>query len=72
MPLNQVFSTFPFVRREALQRIAQEFRINLCVLDRDLYDTLFDSAPPELADLTVVHETASVRVLALRWADADR
>lgn len=69
MPLKQVFSVFPFVQREALQRIVTEFRITLCVLDRSLYDTLFDAVPPGLSDARIVHETAAVRVLALGWAE---
>jgi hypothetical protein len=71
MPLKEVFSVFPFVRREALQRIVRDFRINLCVLDCSIYDTLFDAAPAGLVDLKIIHETAAIRVLALRWADGE-
>jgi hypothetical protein len=41
------------------------------VLDCSIYDTLFDAAPAGLVDLKIIHETAAIRVLALRWADGE-
>lgn len=67
MPLREVFSTFPFVRREALQKIAQDMRINLCVMDRSLYDTLYDAGDPRAAAVAVLFENPYLRVIALDW-----
>jgi hypothetical protein len=67
MSVPEAFSSFPFLRREACQRIVATYRVNACLLDRQQYETLFDELPPELASLTVAFESPRVRLLILDW-----
>jgi hypothetical protein len=70
MKMQQIFSAFPMVRREACERIVSTYRVNACLLDRKLYDTLFDVPPPALRSIGTVYESARFRLLILDWADA--
>jgi hypothetical protein len=67
MSLQQAFSKFPLLRREACQRIVATYKINACLLDRRVYDSLFDVEPADLRRITVVHETERYRLLVLEW-----
>lgn len=71
MTMDEAFAPFPFLRREALERIVRTFRINSVLLDRTLYDTLFDAPPPGLNGQRVLHESEGLRVIALDWQDGD-
>ena len=68
MTFPEAYSVFPLLRREACERIVTTYRINVCVLDRNCYDTIFDVHPPELHSMKVVIESEAIRVLVLRWA----
>ena len=70
LKMQQIFSAFPMVRREACERIAATYRVNACLLDRKLYDTLFDERPASLRGLRTAFESARFRLLILDWADA--
>ncbi|WP_106640332.1 hypothetical protein [Allosphingosinicella vermicomposti] len=70
MRISEAFSAFPFLKREALERIIQTYRINVCVLDRSRYDSVFISLPPTLRQVAVIHETHGLRVLRLDWRHA--
>jgi hypothetical protein len=70
LKMQEIFSTFPMVRREACERIVSTYRVNFCLLDRKLYDTLFDQLPPALRSISTVYESARFRLLILDWADA--
>lgn len=70
MRISEAFSRFPYLRRDALERIIETYRINACVLDRSEFDSIFDVPPPGLREMRTVHETEGLRVLALDWDDA--
>ena len=67
MSVTEAFSVFPYLRRDALQRIVTSYRINACVLDRSLYDTLFDSPPAGLVSCRVGYQSDGLRLLLLQW-----
>lgn len=67
MSITEAFSTFPNLRREACQRLVTRYRLNVCVLDRTVFDTLFDCPPAELEREEVLYESTGLRVLALHW-----
>lgn len=70
MKASEVFSTFPFLRREACERVVATYRVNACLLDRKLYDTLFDEAPPSLRGMRIAWETDRLRLFVLDWLPA--
>jgi hypothetical protein len=70
MSVPEAFSTFPFLRREACQRIVATYRVNACLLDRQQYETLFDETPPQLASMVVAFESPRLRLLILDWTPA--
>ena len=69
MKLQEVFSIFPHLRREACERIVSTYKINACVLDRKLYETLFDASTPGLRSVAVAYESEGLRVLILEWEE---
>lgn len=72
MDIREAFSKFPFVERNALQKIVETYRINVCVLDRSQYETLFDAPPPALVTSRTIHQSEGLTVLALDWIAAAR
>lgn len=70
LKMGEIFSAFPMVRREACERIASTYRVNACLLDRKLYDTLFDVPPPSLRGISTAFESARFRLLILDWSDS--
>ncbi len=71
MSITEAFSTFPNLRRDACQRLATYYRPNVFVLDRAVFDTLFDVPPADLERQEVCYESNNLRVLVLRWKDID-
>jgi hypothetical protein len=71
MSVPEAFSTFPFLRREACERIVATYRVNACLLDRQQYETLFDERPADLLSMTVAFESSRLRLLILDWQRAD-
>jgi hypothetical protein len=67
MTLGEAFSSFPILRPEACRRIAERFRINACLLDRQEYEVLFDIPPAGLKSLKVAYESERFRLLFLEW-----
>lgn len=67
MTIGEAFSSFPILRPEACERIAERFRINACLLDRKEYEVLFESPPAGLKSLTVGYESDRFRLLFLEW-----
>jgi hypothetical protein len=70
MKLQEAFTSFPRLRREACERIVATYRVNACLLDRSVYETLFDEPPPTLRGMTVAYESPRFRLLILDWAAA--
>lgn len=68
MKATEIFSTFPFLRREACERVVATYRVNACLLDRNLYETIFDEAPRTLRGMRLTWETERFRLFALDWA----
>lgn len=66
--LSEAFTEYPFLRRAALERIVEQYRINACVLDRNQYDTLFDEPPNSLRASRIIYESEELRVLFLDWS----
>lgn len=71
MKLQEAFATFPLLRREACERIVTTYRVNACLLDRTVFETLFDEPPPFLRNICVAYESARFRLLILEWNEAD-
>ncbi len=69
MTMGEAFSRFPFLRREAMETIVSEYRVNTCALDRQLYDSIFDQAPAGLRAMETQFLSESLRVLKLEWAE---
>jgi hypothetical protein len=67
MRATEAFTTFPWLKRGACERIASTYMINICLLDRKLYDTIFDIKPSNLRRMTVAYETDELRAILLEW-----
>jgi len=72
MKVQEAFATFPRLRREACERIVSTYRVNACLLDRTLYETLFAQQPPDLQRMSIAYESPRLRLLILDWADPSR
>lgn len=69
MKIAEAFSTFPLLRREACERIAREYRVNVLLLDRTVFDAVFDVTPAGLVSQTCIYESERFRLLALEWSE---
>ncbi len=73
MKVPEAFSSFPLLRREACERIARAYRVNVLLLDRQVFDTVFDSGPDVgtsgLRAQRCIFETDRFRLLALDWSE---
>jgi hypothetical protein len=69
MSLGEAFSTFPLLRKKACQRIVKVCRINACLLDRGVFDTLFEELPDDLISLNIGFESERFRLVLLDWKD---
>ena len=69
MTIGEAFSQFPFLRREALEKIVANYRITACALDRSLYDSIFDQQPADLLTMETQFLSDGLRVLKLEWAE---
>jgi len=69
MNVGEAFSTFPFLKQGACEHIVSAYRVNACLLDRKLYDVLFDERPASLSRITVAYESDRFRLLILKWMD---
>ena len=67
MKIAEAFDPFPYLTREALQRIVEEYRINYCILDRQRFDTIFDERPRALTGHDILLETEGIRLVRLEW-----
>lgn len=67
MTFTEAFSTFPNLRRESMERIVTRCRVNVCVFDRSLYDTILAVPPEDLVGMRIVHESDGLRVMFLEW-----
>lgn len=65
MTVTEAFSTFPSLKREACERIVAAYRVNACLLDRKLYDTIFDDRPASLRNISIAYESPRFRLLIL-------
>ncbi len=70
MKLQEVFTSFPRLRREACERILAAYRINACLLDRSVFETVFDDPPHALRAMSIAYESSRFRLLLLDWAEA--
>jgi hypothetical protein len=68
MKVQEAFAAFPLLRRAACERIVATYRVNACLLDRSLFETLFDTPPPDLRSIDVAYESPRLRLLILDWA----
>jgi hypothetical protein len=69
MSVPEAFSEFPRLRRAACQRIVTTYRINVCLLDRRVFDALFDAPPPGLRSVSTAYESPRLKLLVLDWAE---
>jgi hypothetical protein len=70
MKWQEAFTSFPHLRREACERIVATYRVNACLLDRTVFETVFDDPPCTLREMTVAYESPRFRLLILDWSDA--
>lgn len=70
MTAREVFSKVPSLKRDACERIVTSYQINVCLLDRKLYDTIFDEAPAALRSVRTAYESPRFRLLILNWEAA--
>jgi hypothetical protein len=68
MKVQEAFTAFPLLRRAACERIVATYRVNACLLDRAVFETLFDTPPPALRSVDVAYESPRLRLLILDWA----
>ena len=68
MKLQTAFAAFPLLRRPACERIVATYRVNACLLDRTVFDTLFDQWPPDLRGMSIAYESPRFRLMILDWA----
>jgi hypothetical protein len=68
MAFTEAFDVYPHLRRGSMQRIVREARVNVCILERTVFDSLFDVPPDGLVGSRLVHESPAFRVLLLEWA----
>jgi hypothetical protein len=70
MKLREVFAVFPLLQRAACERIVATYRVNACLLDRTVFETLFEQPPPGLRTMSIGYESTRLRLLILDWAEA--
>jgi hypothetical protein len=70
MKVQEAFAKFPLLRREACERIVSTYRVNACLLDRTVFETLFAQQPPDLQRISIAYESPRLRLLILDWADS--
>jgi hypothetical protein len=70
MKVQEAFARFPLLRRQACERIVARYRVNACLLDRTVFETLFDEAPPGLRSMTVAYESPRFRLVIFDWLPA--
>jgi hypothetical protein len=70
MEVQEAFAAFPRLRRAACERIVATYQVNACLLDRTVFETLFDSRPPGLQTVSIAYESPRFRLLILDWAEA--
>ena len=67
MSVAEAFDPFPYLTRPAMARVVESCRINYCLLDRQRFDTLFDTPPDNLVSCKIAFETEGLRLLRLEW-----
>ncbi|HLY65913.1 MAG TPA: hypothetical protein VKU60_10300 [Chloroflexota bacterium] len=72
MKVQEAFGAFPRLRREACERIVSTYRVNACLLDRAVFESLFAQPPPGLQRMSVAYESPRLRLLILDWAESSR
>jgi hypothetical protein len=71
LTLTQAFSSFPVLKREAVEHIAEELEINTCLLDRHEFESIFDDHPPTLENMSVAYESERFRLIFLQWRSTE-
>lgn len=69
MTANEAFSRFPFLRLQACERVVQTYRVNCLLLDRDVFDGVFEVPPADLVQTQSLYQSARFRLLRLVWRD---
>jgi len=67
MTATQAFSKFPFLNRAACEKVVRSYRVNSLLLDRHVFETVFDVPPADLQSMATIYESARFRLLALDW-----
>lgn len=66
--MAEAFDPFPLLRREALARMIEAYRITVCVLDKARFDEPFASPPAALSGQRVIFESEGLKVYAFSWS----
>ncbi len=69
MRFDEAFDPFPFLTREAFERIVAAYRVNICVMDTALYDLPFETPPPGLVGCRAIYKSEGLQVWTLDWED---
>lgn len=69
MRASEAFSSFPNLAKGALEKIVSSYRINVCLLDRAVYEEILVDVPVQLESMITVYESDRYRLLILRWRD---
>lgn len=70
MSVAETFTHFPNVNRAACERLVRTYAITVAVLQKTLYDELFDGKLPDgLMGQETIFENSVIRVVHLRWRD---
>jgi hypothetical protein len=69
MKVQEAFTAFPLLRRSACERIVTSYRVNACLLDRTVFENLFDQPPPNLRAMSVAYESQRFRLMILDWTE---
>src|SRR6266853_345350 len=57
MKVQEAFAAYPLLRREACERIVATYRVNACLLDRTVFEALFDTRPSALRSMSIAYES---------------
>ncbi|MGX7927485.1 hypothetical protein ACWPMX_13035 [Tsuneonella sp. HG094] len=68
MTVSETYTLFPNLRKSACERLVRAYRLTVAVLQKDLFDTLFDTDRPDgLIGEDTIFENEAVRVVGFVW-----
>lgn len=65
--VSEAFTQFPYVNKVPFEAVLKQFRINICMLDKSQYSTIFEDDPQLSSRLEVLVETDNYILYRLSW-----